>query len=134
MNMTQMIKASQNLMKYSALGLAVAVMLGVGTAQADPGLNVRTYSGIDSQALLAPISNLMGNTPTATGTQTTDINYGNFATLPGPPPAEHFSVLWEGWLNVTVDGTGIYTFATASDDGSMLYLDSLARVRQLDGI
>jgi len=31
MNMTQMIKASRNLVKYSALGLAAAAMLGVGT-------------------------------------------------------------------------------------------------------
>ncbi|MCL2104617.1 MAG: PA14 domain-containing protein, partial [Kiritimatiellaeota bacterium] len=42
-----------------------------------------------------------------------------------PPPynagAECFVVLWKGHINLPADGT--YTFYTASDDGSMLFID-----------
>jgi hypothetical protein len=66
----------------------------------------------------------MAITPTATGTQVADIFYGDFAaSLPGVTANDTFSVLWEGWFDVTKDGTGDYTFGTVSDDGSVIYLD-----------
>ena len=88
-------------------------------------LNVSTYIGIDGQSYLDPISNLMTRTATATSTTTTRIDYhgSGFASLPGAPGPDHFSVLWEGWFNVAKDGTGVYTFGTSSDDGSVLCLD-----------
>lgn len=35
--------------------------------------------------------------------------------------AEQYVVHYEGWVDVPVDG--VWTFGTASDDGSMLYID-----------
>ena len=93
------------------------------------GLTVSTYLGIgyspDGPPLLEPISNLMARTPTATGYQSTNIDYhgGSFSSLPGSPGPENFSVLWDGWFDVTKDGWGDYTFGTSSDDGSVLLLD-----------
>ncbi len=87
------------------------------------GLRVSGYDSTYGPSYLNPIANLMAVTPSGTGIQTADINYGNVLSLPGITGTEYFSVLWEGWLNVTVDGTGDYTFGTASDDGSVLYAD-----------
>ena len=87
-------------------------------------LSVKTYDTIADQVNLAPISTLMAQTPSATSVQLGEIIYGNFAaSLPGITANESFSVLWEGWFDVTKDGPGIYTFGTQSDDGSMIYLD-----------
>ena len=88
-------------------------------------LNVNTYLSRDSASDLDPISNLLAATPSASGTTTARINYhgASFATLPGAPGPDHFTVLWEGWFDVTKDGHGVYTFGTSSDDGSVLYLD-----------
>jgi autotransporter-associated beta strand protein len=49
----------------------------------------------------------------------------NGGTIPNPPvpglPQDHNLELWTGVLNVAAGGS--YTFSTASDDGSLLYLD-----------
>jgi len=90
------------------------------------GLNVKTYTGQTGASLLAPISNLLGLTPSATGVQVDNIEYhgGTFTALPGSPGPDNFSVLWEGWFDVlAAGGHGDYTFGTSSDDGSAIYLD-----------
>ena len=90
------------------------------------GLNVSTYLGVTGSGNLAPISNLMALTPTATGIQSANIDYhgATFATLPGAPGPDNFSVLWEGWFDVlAAGGYGAYTFGTSSDDGSVIYMD-----------
>jgi hypothetical protein len=87
-------------------------------------LSVKTFDTIEGPGYLAPISNLQALTPTATGIQVNDIFYGDFtANLPGLTGNETFSVLWEGWFNVSLNGPGFYTFGSQSDDGSMIYLD-----------
>ncbi len=94
------------------------------TVIAAGSLTVKTYDTLEGPAFLAPISNLQAAPITATGIQVDDIFYGNFvAGLPGLTSPESFSVLWEGWFNVGLDGPGAYTFGTQSDDGSMIYLD-----------
>ncbi len=89
------------------------------------GLNVKTYKGQAGQALLAPISNLMALTPSASGVQVNNIEYhgGTFA-VPGNPSGDNFAILWEGWFDVlAAGGHGDYTFGTSSDDGSVIYMD-----------
>jgi hypothetical protein len=94
------------------------------TVIAAGSLSVKTYDTLEGPAFLAPISNLQAAPVTATGIQINEIFYGNFvAGLPGLTSPESFSVLWEGWFNVGLDGPGAYTFGTQSDDGSMIYLD-----------
>ena len=90
------------------------------------GLNEHTYLGRNSQSDLDPISNLMAITPNATGHQVDNIDYhgDGFATLPGSPGPDNFSILWEGWFDVlAAGGHGTYTFGTSSDDGSVIYMD-----------
>jgi hypothetical protein len=94
------------------------------TVIAAGSLSVKTYDTLEGPAFLAPISNLQAAPASATGIQVDNIFYGNFvAGLPGLTSPESFSVLWEGWFNVAMDGPGTYTFGTQSDDGSMIYLD-----------
>jgi len=90
------------------------------------GLSESTYLGPNGQSLLAPISNLMALTPSATGHQVDTIDYhgSGFAALPGSPGPDNFSILWEGWFDVlAAGGHGDYTFGTSSDDGSVVYMD-----------
>ncbi|MCX6925103.1 MAG: discoidin domain-containing protein [Verrucomicrobia bacterium] len=89
------------------------------------GLVVKTYFGVQGTAYLDPISNLMTNTPIATGIQVENIDYhGGIWSLPGGPGGNNFSILWEGWLDVlAAGGHGDYTFGTSSDDGSVVFLD-----------
>jgi hypothetical protein len=92
-------------------------------------LTVKTYQNIFGEGLLAPISNLLAETPSGSGNHFGNILYGDnrypgFAgSLPGLTRDEEFSVVWEGWLDVTKEGLGFYTFGTHSDDGSVIYLD-----------
>lgn len=90
-----------------------------------PGLKFRTYNGVDGEPYLNPISNLMALQPSGTGMQVANIDYhGNFqASFPGFTGGDNISILWEGWFDVAADGQGAYTFATASDDGSVVYMD-----------
>lgn len=87
------------------------------------GLRVSTYDTIQGAGFLNPISNLLAMPASGTGIQTEEINYGNFLSLPGITSMDSFTVLWEGWLDVTVDGHGDYTFGTSSDDGSVIMMD-----------
>ena len=87
------------------------------------GLKVSTFDTLQGPAYLEPIANLLAATPSGTGTQTADVNYGSFLSLPGLTSLDSFAVLWEGWLDVTLDGKGAYTFGTASDDGSVVFMD-----------
>jgi hypothetical protein len=95
------------------------------TVVADGALNVRTYDTTFGTTYLNPIANLYGVTPSATAVRTAAINYdGNFVgPLPGLTNGDSFSVIWDGWFDVSVEGPGDYTFGTESDDGSVLYLD-----------
>jgi len=43
--------------------------------------------------------------------------------LPGITDNNTFALIWDGWLDVTKAGHGDYTFGTASDDGSVVYVD-----------
>ncbi len=106
-----------------ATAVAASILLALPASAADE-LNVSTYLGSPSESLLDPIANLMALTPDATGTSTATIDFhGGTWALPGSPGGDNFSVLWEGWFDVTKDGLGVYTFGTASDDGSVVYLD-----------
>ncbi len=89
------------------------------------GLNVKTYFGQAGQSLLAPISNLIGLTPSATGVQVNNIEYhGGTWAVPGNPSGDNFAILWDGWFDVlAAGGQGDYTFGTSSDDGSVIYMD-----------
>ncbi len=119
------IKVIRKVLSHLILPVSLGTAMHFGAAPAHAELNVKTYLGSEGKELLAPISNLMATTPTATGTTTATIDYheDSFNTLPGAPNGENFSILWEGWFDVTKDGQGLYTFGTSSDDGSMLYLD-----------
>lgn len=107
----------------SATAVAAGLLLAL-PASAAPGLKASHYRGSPSESLLAPIANLMALTPNATGTSTATIDFhGGTWALPGSPGGDDFSVLWDGWFDVTKDGKGVYTFGTSSDDGSVVYLD-----------
>lgn len=87
------------------------------------GLNGSFY--LNRTNALNPISPLLATTPTSTFTQTGAINYSSMpaGTFPSQTSTDAFTVLWEGWFDVTKEGTGIYTFGTRSDDGSMVFID-----------
>jgi hypothetical protein len=87
------------------------------------GLNGSFY--LNRTNALNPISPLIATTPTSTFTQTAAINYSSMpaGTFPSQTSEDSFTVLWEGWFDVTKEGTGIYTFGTRSDDGSMVFID-----------
>jgi choice-of-anchor C domain-containing protein len=94
------------------------------TVTATGGLTARTYDTTYGQSYLNSIANLMAVTPSGTSTQVANIDYGDFvASFPGLTSADFFSVLWEGWFDVSKDGPGAYTFGTNSDDGSVIFLD-----------
>lgn len=90
------------------------------------GLIVKTYDTAANSSFFDPISNLMALAPSGTSLQVAnlDIPAGNFpAIYPGLTDDETFSVLWEGWFDVSKEGPGAYTFGTRSNDGSVIYLD-----------
>jgi hypothetical protein len=95
-----------------------------GSGQPKGVMNVTGYDTTQEAYFLNPIANLLAVTPSGTGFQTADIYYGSFAgVLPGITSDDTFSVIWDGWLDVTKAGHGDYTFGTASDDGSVVYVD-----------
>ena len=51
---------------------------------------------------------------------TIDFEWGEGSPNP-QVPTDHFSVRWTGWI--MPEYSGLYTFFTRSDDGSMLYID-----------
>ena len=99
----------------------------VATMTLAPGLVLNTYQNVWGVENLNPIANLTAVTPSGRALQIDDITYHNgfflSPPLPGLTNAENFSMLWRGWLDVSVDGAGEYTFGTSSDDGSVIYID-----------
>ena len=87
-----------------------------GSAEPKGEMNLSTYDTTEGTSILNPIANLLALVPSGTGTQTTDINYGSFAgVLPGITDNNTFSVVWDGWLDVTKSGHGDYSFGTAPE-------------------
>jgi hypothetical protein len=111
--------------------LATATLSGstVGSISTSP--NVAPSYGLNGEfflnrtTALNPAAALLAATPTSTFTQTAAINYSSMpaGTFPSQTSADSFTVLWEGWFDVTKEGTGTYTFGTGSDDGSMIFID-----------
>jgi hypothetical protein len=88
------------------------------------GLLAKTFDTTCGAAYLDPIANLMALTPSGTSTQVANMGYSDFAaSFPGLTNIDTFSILWQGWFDVSKDGPGTYTFGTSSDDGSVIYLD-----------
>jgi hypothetical protein len=52
-------------------------------------------------------------------------DWGN-ASGPSGLGSDHYSIKWTGW--VKIDTAGTYSFQTASDDSSMLYIDGITIV------
>ncbi len=111
------------------LVMIFCLILPIGAqSQAIPasnGLTMKTYDNTYGAAFLNPIANLQAVTPSATSVQYENVQVrpGNAVRLPGLTKNDTFSVLWEGWMDVAKDGPGMYSFATKSDDGSVIYLD-----------
>jgi hypothetical protein len=94
------------------------------TARVAGSVNVNTYDEAYGVNYLAPLSNLQTLVPSGTAELFTDISFAAYtAGLPGLTNGDFFSVMWDGWFDVSEDGPGFYTFGTRSDDGSALYLD-----------
>jgi hypothetical protein len=87
------------------------------------GLNGKFF--FNRATAIHPIATLLAVTPTSTFTQTAAINYSSMpaGTFPSQTSADDFTVVWEGWFDVTKEGLGTYTFGTGSDDGSMIYCE-----------
>ncbi len=100
--------------------LAILLLVG-GASAATNGLNARYY------ATSIYANDQWNNTGTPTATQI-DPNI-NFSWQPDgtdPRPAGigwgDFSADWNGYIDIPTDGN--YTFATTSDDGSIVYIDN----------
>ena len=94
----------------------------------DPSWRVTTYDTIWGTNLLNPVSNLIGTNATATHTFTNSVfDYNNFAEwqvdYPSLTDPDFYSVLWENTIQIDGASTGVYTFGTSSDDGSVWYVD-----------
>ncbi|MEM7392136.1 MAG: PA14 domain-containing protein, partial [Verrucomicrobiota bacterium] len=95
---------------------------------APPGLQVSVYDTLFGPANLDPISNLFAQTPDGTHDFNNSIfdfnNYADFQTAyPSLTSNTQFTILWRGAMDLTRAPTGTYTFGTASDDGSVMYID-----------
>ncbi|MEM7396125.1 MAG: hypothetical protein AAF492_27645, partial [Verrucomicrobiota bacterium] len=93
-----------------------------------PGFNVRVYDTVFGAGNLAPIANLLNNTNFTTDVFTNPVfDYNNAAALmadyPGVTDGNTFSIAWEGVVVIDTDDLGFWSFGTASDDGSMVYID-----------
>lgn len=95
------------------------------------GLQGLAFNSRYGPSQLNPISNLIGATPNAVFTQFDPISYPDGTLIPAFPEVlgsgenaeEGFSLLWLGSFDADLDGAGDYTFATRSDDGSVIYID-----------
>jgi len=89
---------------------------------------VKTYDNDWGDSLMIPIANLMNIQPTGehlfTGTALDydDINAFH-ADYPSLSNGDTFSVLWEGVFYIRPEDVGTWTLGTASDDGSVWYID-----------
>jgi hypothetical protein len=80
--------------------------------------------------LINPISALDAEPVAATFIQKGNIDYNRLTTYdrkptdwPGLTSHNSYAVRFDGWFNITIDGPGDYTFGTASDGGSTIFLD-----------
>jgi hypothetical protein len=80
--------------------------------------------------LINPISRLNSETVAGTFIQSGDINYTRVTMfdrqptdLPGLTSHNSFALRFTGWFNIATDGPGTYTFGTASEGGSTIFLD-----------
>ncbi|MEM7394930.1 MAG: hypothetical protein AAF492_21570, partial [Verrucomicrobiota bacterium] len=93
-----------------------------------PGLDVRIYNGLSGATNLQTISALLGNTNYITGLfENTNLIYSNLpgfqAAYPGLATGDTFTLIWSGFWVVNRAELGTYTLGTASDDGSVWYVD-----------
>ncbi|MEM7391497.1 MAG: LamG-like jellyroll fold domain-containing protein, partial [Verrucomicrobiota bacterium] len=94
----------------------------------EPGFNVRVYDTVFGAGNLNPIANLLNNTNFTTDVYDNPIfDYANGAALqadyPGLTANDTFSLAWEGIVQVLPTDSLDWSFGTASDDGSMVYID-----------
>jgi autotransporter-associated beta strand protein len=68
---------------------------------------------------------LLGMTPTSTGTLTENLSFNDSTlnTRNGPAGGDYFLGLWEGQINIGTADPLTWSFGTASDDGSMFWID-----------
>ncbi len=97
----------------------------VSVIVAPSGMIATTYDTTFGASFLDPVSNLMNLTPSGLLIDTANLTYSGsaFATMPGLTSTDQFSVLWQGWFDVSKQGEGNYTFGTRSDDGSVIWID-----------
>ncbi|MEM7391317.1 MAG: DUF2341 domain-containing protein, partial [Verrucomicrobiota bacterium] len=91
------------------------------------GFTVRTYDTVWGAGTINPLGNLLLMTPTDTHTLNGSLDYGDFASLQADYPSltadDFYTILWTSVLRIDGASAGDYTFGTASDDGSVLYID-----------
>ncbi|MBM3863729.1 MAG: discoidin domain-containing protein, partial [Verrucomicrobia bacterium] len=113
--------------QLSATAQGVTRTKSVTLYVANTGLLGYTFAERTGQhAEIVPISNIFALTPSGRFVQEGDLTYADGtmpATLPGLSNINYFSVLWTGWIDISIDGPGDYTFGTDSDDGSVIHLD-----------
>ncbi|MEM7397054.1 MAG: hypothetical protein AAF492_32405, partial [Verrucomicrobiota bacterium] len=92
-----------------------------------PGLNVRVYDTQFGAGLLNPIANLFAAAEDGTHLLQGVLDFNNFGDLQGAYPEltadTQYSVLWDGAMYIDDSNAGWHSFGTASDDGSMVYID-----------
>ncbi|MEM7394250.1 MAG: HYR domain-containing protein, partial [Verrucomicrobiota bacterium] len=93
-----------------------------------PGFDVRVYDTVSGAGNINPIGNLLGNpafTPDVYSNPVFD--YANFAAMqadyPGLTDGNTYSLAWLGIMEINPADLGVWTLGTASDDGSMIFID-----------
>ncbi|MBM3862709.1 MAG: hypothetical protein FJ385_01975, partial [Verrucomicrobia bacterium] len=109
----------------TAIGEGITRTRTITLTVVNGGLLGKTFDTLAGSSNLDPITGLTSATPSGTFVETGAISYpnGTLTALPGITNDSDFSVLWTGWFDVTIGGTGDYTFGVGSDDGSVIYLD-----------
>ncbi|MEM7394806.1 MAG: PA14 domain-containing protein, partial [Verrucomicrobiota bacterium] len=91
------------------------------------GFLVKTYDDSADASLLDPIANLMAVPETNQHVFQGLLKLFGYVTIGAAFPSltqdSTYSLLMEGQIYIAPDETGLYTFGTRSDDGSMLYID-----------
>lgn len=92
------------------------------------GLRVKAFDRDYGQSLLNPIQNLFNQTPQVdhvfTGSELKYEDFGDMdAHYPSLSRSRTFSLLWEGVFVIGTLDVGSWTLGTASDDGSVWYID-----------
>ncbi|MEM7392281.1 MAG: hypothetical protein AAF492_08015, partial [Verrucomicrobiota bacterium] len=100
----------------------------VQCAGQEAGFNVRVYDDTFGPANLNPIANLLNNTNFTSDVFTgSALDYDNSAAFmadyPGLSSGDTFTLAWEGIVSVQLSDGLDWSFGTASDEGSMLYID-----------